>query len=158
MLYRIRQYRTRISQWGLDKNIKPEEMRSIVRKRQQRKLVEVNKGELIFQVRGYKIEPQKIDRWMKRHEVPESTLYAPSPAACRLIYDRRYLYMTLTSQSYPICCGLSNCFRTRLSGSKSYIFSSNPHYLARRHYSYGPESPNIVSRPFYLEYSSASRQ
>ncbi|OCK87054.1 TPR-like protein [Cenococcum geophilum 1.58] len=91
----IRQYRTRISQWGLDKNIKPEEMRSIVRKRQQRKLVEVNKGELIFQVRGYKIEPQKIDRWMKRHEVPESTLYAPSPAAstpsavgCRTVSER----------------------------------------------------------------------
>jgi hypothetical protein len=158
MLYRVRQYRTRVSQWGLDKNIKPEEMRSIVRKRQQRKLVEVNKGELIFQVRGYKIEPQKIDRWMKRHEVSESALYAPSPAACRLIYDRRYLCMTLTSRSYPIRCGLSNYFRTRLSASESYIFSSNSHYLTRRHCSYGPEPPNVVSRPFCLEYSSASRQ
>ncbi|KAF2189775.1 hypothetical protein K469DRAFT_625736 [Zopfia rhizophila CBS 207.26] len=70
-------------------------MRAIVRKRQQRKVIEANKGELVFQVRGYEVEPQKIDRWMKRHEVPESLLYAPSPTAstpsavrCRTISER----------------------------------------------------------------------
>ncbi|OCL06080.1 hypothetical protein AOQ84DRAFT_441071 [Glonium stellatum] len=76
----VRQYRTRISQWGLDKNIKPQEMKSIVRKRQKRKLVESDKGELNFAVRGNAVESQKIDRWMKRNEIPESILYAPSPA------------------------------------------------------------------------------
>ena len=61
-------------------------MRAIVRKRQQRKLVEFNKGELSFKVRGKKVKPQKVDRWMKRNEIPESVLYAPSSAACKLAY------------------------------------------------------------------------
>ncbi|KAF2794007.1 hypothetical protein K505DRAFT_374918 [Melanomma pulvis-pyrius CBS 109.77] len=76
----VRQYRTRISQWGRDKNIKPDEMKAIVRKRQRRILVE-DKGDLRFTVRGNTVEPEKIDRWMKRNEVLESFLYAPSPAA-----------------------------------------------------------------------------
>ncbi|PSN58555.1 hypothetical protein BS50DRAFT_154072 [Corynespora cassiicola Philippines] len=65
----LRQYRTRISQWGKDKNIKPQEMEAIVRKRQKRKLVEVNKGPLVFEVRDSQVEPQKIERWMKRHKL-----------------------------------------------------------------------------------------
>jgi hypothetical protein len=79
----VRQFRTRISQWGLDKNIKPQEMKAIVKKRQQRKLVERDKGELIFTVRGNVVEPKKVDRWMKRNEISESVLYTPSPAACK---------------------------------------------------------------------------
>ncbi|KAF2190067.1 hypothetical protein K469DRAFT_682227 [Zopfia rhizophila CBS 207.26] len=67
---KLRQYRSRISQWGLDKNIKPKEMKAIVRKRQQRKLVEDHSRELSFTVRGYNVEPEKIDRWMKRNDVP----------------------------------------------------------------------------------------
>ncbi|KAJ4027896.1 hypothetical protein NW752_000144 [Fusarium irregulare] len=66
----LRQYRTRITQWGKDKNIKPAEMAAIVRKRQKRKLVEVDKGEQIFSVRGRNVETHKIDRWMVRHELP----------------------------------------------------------------------------------------
>jgi hypothetical protein len=58
-------------------------MKAIVRKRQRRKLVEDDKGELVFMVRDSKVEPQKIDRWMKRNDVPETFLYAPSPAACK---------------------------------------------------------------------------
>ncbi|KAF2114628.1 hypothetical protein BDV96DRAFT_647324 [Lophiotrema nucula] len=91
----IRQYRTRISQWGLDKNVKPKEMKAIVRKRQQRKLVEHSKAELAFTVRGNTVEPQNIDRWMKRHDVPESFVYSPSLAAstpsavhCQTISER----------------------------------------------------------------------
>jgi hypothetical protein len=74
----------RISQWGKDKNVKTQEMQAIVRKRQRRKLVETGKGQLAFEVRGSKVEPQKIERWMKRHDVVDSALYAPSPAACKL--------------------------------------------------------------------------
>ncbi|KAF2835305.1 hypothetical protein M501DRAFT_942243 [Patellaria atrata CBS 101060] len=77
----LRQYRTRVSQWGKDKNIKPTEMKTIVRKQQRRKLVEVTKGELITEVRGNKVEQRKIDRWMKRKGVSKSLLYSPSPAA-----------------------------------------------------------------------------
>ncbi|KAJ4341733.1 hypothetical protein N0V95_007125 [Ascochyta clinopodiicola] len=47
--HRLRQYRTRISQWKQDKNVKPQEMQAIVRKRQRRKLLEPNKRELVFQ-------------------------------------------------------------------------------------------------------------
>ncbi|KAL1592977.1 hypothetical protein SLS59_009447 [Nothophoma quercina] len=64
-----------------DKNVKPHEMQAIVRKRLKRKLVETKKGPLAFEVRGSQVEQQKIERWMKRHKVVESALYAPSPAA-----------------------------------------------------------------------------
>lgn len=103
MLYRIRQYRTRISQWGKDKNIKPVEMTAIVRKRQQRKLVEIDKGELIFTIRGSTVESQKIDRWMNRHRVPENLLYAPSPAACKC--DGYCLHTTadMLKPPHPLC-------------------------------------------------------
>jgi hypothetical protein len=77
----------RISQWGMDKNVKPQEMRAIVRKRQQRRLNERNRGDLVFEVRGDTVEPHKIDRWMKRHNVPDSLLYAPSPAACKSVHE-----------------------------------------------------------------------
>ncbi|KAI4672456.1 uncharacterized protein J4E78_000957 [Alternaria triticimaculans] len=77
----IRQYRSRLTQWKLDKNIKPDEMKAIVRRRQQRSLVETDKNDLKFRVRGQEVEPHKIERWMKRHDVVDSTLYAPSPDA-----------------------------------------------------------------------------
>ena len=63
-------------------------MQAIVRKRQKRKLVETHKDELVFEVRGSEVELQKIERWMKRHDVADSFLYAPSPAACKSARDR----------------------------------------------------------------------
>jgi hypothetical protein len=80
---RIRQYRKRISEWNLDKNIKPQEMQAIVRKQLERKLVEPNKRELVFSVRDNRVDLKKIDRWMKNHKIPENALYHPSPAACK---------------------------------------------------------------------------
>ncbi|KAF1838133.1 hypothetical protein BDW02DRAFT_489931 [Decorospora gaudefroyi] len=79
----IRQYRSRVSQWKLDKNIKPDEMKAIVRRRQQRTLLEPEKPGLKFRVRSQVVEPLKIERWMKRHDVRESMPYALSPAACK---------------------------------------------------------------------------
>lgn len=63
-------------------------MKAIVRKRQTRKLVEVDKGDLIFEVRGNQVELGKIDRWMKRNKIPESLLYAPSSTACQSVKRR----------------------------------------------------------------------
>lgn len=60
-------------------------MKAIVRRRQQRALVETDKADLTFRVRGLEVEPQKIERWMKRHAVIESMVYAPSPAARELV-------------------------------------------------------------------------
>jgi hypothetical protein len=56
-------------------------MQAIVRKRLKRKLVETNKEELVFSVRDNKVDPKKVDRWMKRNKIPESALYHLSPAA-----------------------------------------------------------------------------
>lgn len=58
-------------------------MRAIVRKKQQRKLLEPSKRELDFAVRGSIVETEKIDRWMKRHNIPESKIYPASPNACK---------------------------------------------------------------------------
>jgi len=58
-------------------------MKPIVRKRQYRRLVETNKGELMFRIRGNVVDPEKIERWMKRNQIPEDMVYAPSPAACK---------------------------------------------------------------------------
>ena len=71
---RIRQYRRRVSERGLDKNVKPNEMKAIVRKRQQRKIVETNRRELVFRLRGNVVDPEKINRWMKRNDVPEDMM------------------------------------------------------------------------------------
>jgi len=51
----------------------------IVQKRQKRRLVESDKGELIFKLRGSIVESENIDRWMKRNEITDKMLYAPSP-------------------------------------------------------------------------------
>ncbi|EXA44235.1 hypothetical protein FOVG_05718 [Fusarium oxysporum f. sp. pisi HDV247] len=90
-----RQYQSRITKWGKDKNIKKVEMTAIVRKHQQREILETGKRKLCFTVRGREVEADKIDRWMDRNNVPRNDLYAPSPAAstpsavnCRTISER----------------------------------------------------------------------
>jgi hypothetical protein len=72
-----------LTQWGKDKNVKPNEMKAIVRKRQRRRLIEKDKAELTFTLRGNVVEDEKIGRWMKRNRVAEEALYDPSPAACK---------------------------------------------------------------------------
>ena len=56
-------------------------MKAIVRKRQTRKLIEIDKKPLHFEIRENSVELEKVDRWMKRNNVQESILYHPSPAA-----------------------------------------------------------------------------
>jgi hypothetical protein len=56
-------------------------MKVIVQKRQRRKLVEDEKRDLVFRVRGSIVEPEKIDRWMKRRGLAENQLYSPSSGA-----------------------------------------------------------------------------
>ncbi|KAF5972154.1 hypothetical protein FBULB1_8876 [Fusarium bulbicola] len=76
-----RQYQSRITKWGKDKNVKKVEMKAIVRKHQQREILETEKRKLCFIVRGREVDTGKIDRWMDRNNVPRNDLYAPSPAA-----------------------------------------------------------------------------
>ena len=72
-----------MSQWGVDKKIKPKEMKAMVRKRQQRILLEKEKGELMFRLRGSVVEPHKIDRWMKRNDITQNAAFSPSSIACK---------------------------------------------------------------------------
>jgi hypothetical protein len=58
-------------------------MKAIVRKRQQRRLVESDKRELLFAVRGNVVETKKVDRWMKRNGIAESILYSPMSTTCK---------------------------------------------------------------------------
>jgi hypothetical protein len=58
-------------------------MKAIVRKRQRRRLVETDKGELVFKLRGSLVQPHKIDRWMKKNGIMQNTAYSPSPTACK---------------------------------------------------------------------------
>ncbi|KAH5063199.1 hypothetical protein HBH96_061220 [Parastagonospora nodorum] len=76
-----RQYKSRISKWNLDKNTKTKEMKSIVKKRQKRKIIEDGKAELVFSVRGNEVDSAKIDRWVREHNVDEDELYSPSSLA-----------------------------------------------------------------------------
>ncbi|GAB1310447.1 hypothetical protein MFIFM68171_00657 [Madurella fahalii] len=91
----VRQYRFRISQWGLDRKIKPGEMKAIVRRRQRRRLVETDKPDLAFSVRGENVDPQKIDRYMKRNGISQDTLYSPASLAGRYIEAEKLLRQTL---------------------------------------------------------------
>ncbi|KAF4947303.1 hypothetical protein FGADI_10512 [Fusarium gaditjirri] len=91
----LRQYQSRITKWRKDKNIKKVEMAAIVRKQQQRKILEPDKRNLCFTVRDREVETDKINRWMDRNNVPRNDLYVPSPAAstpsavdCRTISER----------------------------------------------------------------------
>jgi hypothetical protein len=43
--------------------------------------MERNKGALVFRVRGQVVDPRKIERWMREHDVMESRTYSPGPAA-----------------------------------------------------------------------------
>lgn len=57
-------------------------MAAIVRKMQQRNLVDIDQRSLAFKVRSKPVDPKGIRRWMRRKGVPDDELYAPSPAAC----------------------------------------------------------------------------
>jgi hypothetical protein len=82
----------RLSKWGKDKNIKPQEMKAIVRKQQKRKLIETDKRGLQFSIRGNAVEESKVVQWMKSHRILESSLYAPSPTACKPPSTRYPIY------------------------------------------------------------------
>ena len=68
---RERQYKRKISSWRLDKNIKDHEMRAILAVRTSR-IAQGKKS--IFYVRGRRVDPAKIDRFLKRKNYLELQL------------------------------------------------------------------------------------
>jgi len=79
MKSRKRQYKTRITLWGLGKNIKEKEMRVIVRKKMKRKKLDGKESN--FLVRDRPVPPNKITRYMKENDISSDTpLSELSPA------------------------------------------------------------------------------
>lgn len=91
---RIRQYQYFLSRSGLDRNVKPGEMRPIVRARQRRRLIDRQKGELRFTVRGQEVNSTRIDRFMREHRISQHLLYSPS---------------SIGRKSYPSFSSRSSC-------------------------------------------------
>ena len=80
MRFRERQYKRKISQWHLDKNVKDSEMQFIMQKQKKRKVFEDK--DTAFRVRSRRVEPEKIARTIKRKNISEDALLsAPSPSA-----------------------------------------------------------------------------
>lgn len=68
-----RQYKTRISQWRLDKNIQDDEIRFMAQMQVKRKLED---KETKFQIRGRDVNPEKISRAVKRKKISDEELLA----------------------------------------------------------------------------------
>ena len=67
-----RQYKRRISDWGLDKNVKDEEMRSIIEVEAMR----LRQGkQSAFYVRDRRVDRKKIDRFAHRKGINRSALH-----------------------------------------------------------------------------------
>jgi hypothetical protein len=76
-----RQYKSKLAKWNVGKKIRRNEMKAIVRKRQIRKVEEPDKRDLTFTLRGEVVPEAKVDRWMKRKQIPTDAVYSPSSGA-----------------------------------------------------------------------------
>ena len=118
---RLKQYKSRITRWHLDKNIKDEEMRIILREQQRRRL---EGKDSVFVVRGRKVDPKKIERYVQRKGVNDALQdFSESSSVCK--YSPKPLF-TETSQQ---CVKISNAThpqatRTILRQPKN---TCNPH-------------------------------
>jgi hypothetical protein len=100
-------------------------MQAIVRKRQTRKLLERGKAEQVYILRGSEVKTQKIDRWMKRHDITDSMLYAPSPVASMSEVMIRRVCLRLTQSRHAIRSKLSYHLSRRLSDVDVFTTSSS---------------------------------
>jgi hypothetical protein len=66
-LYSPKQYKDRITKWGLEKKIKTAEMEAIIRKQQERALQGKRSA---FLVRNKPVDSKKIARYIKVHSIP----------------------------------------------------------------------------------------
>jgi hypothetical protein len=98
-------------------------MEVMVKKRQRRKLVETDKGELNFRVRGSEVPAEKIERWMKRKGISEDVVYAPSPAAGKRLNIACSIILTNTTR-YARGAQCLDRFRVWLSSSEPSCFNN----------------------------------
>jgi hypothetical protein len=80
-----RQYKSILNKWNVAKNNRRHEMKAIVRKRQSRIVTSPGKHNLAFALRGEVVPEEKIDRFMKRENIPIDAVYSPSSGAGKLL-------------------------------------------------------------------------
>ena len=78
IIFSERQLKRKIKDWKLEKNVKSDEMKVIVRKIQQRAAIGKNTA---FRVRGQPVDPSKIERWQNRYG--EVDLKGIPPSSCK---------------------------------------------------------------------------
>lgn len=76
-----RQYKSILNKWNVGKNIRKDEMKAIVRKRQSRLVREPDKRANVFELRGEIVPEEKITRFMRREEIPVDLVYSPASGA-----------------------------------------------------------------------------
>lgn len=76
-------------------------MVAIVRKAQQRKLIDTDKDNLAFEVRGKPVEIERIHRWMRTHGIASDDLYIQSPPARKYATGWRTLVTDSDLQATP---------------------------------------------------------
>ncbi|KAL8917257.1 MAG: hypothetical protein Q9208_008033 [Pyrenodesmia sp. 3 TL-2023] len=100
-----RQYKRRISEWRLDKNVKDDEMRAIITLEAER--IQHGKAS-IFYVRDRRVDPQKIKRFARRKKLNQHicTDSAPSrlPPGVRCVTPSSDFLTMDTRPSQPSCC------------------------------------------------------
>ncbi len=70
---RVKQYKNKLKEWGLEKNIKDNDMRAIVRKDLKRKAEDPFRA-TIFRLRKRLIPTEKIERYRREHGLVEGTI------------------------------------------------------------------------------------
>ena len=69
-----RQYKSQLQKWALGKNVNSKEMKFIAWKKLERQLLQPNKANRAFKLRGRRVPLEKIERWMKRTRHPVDRL------------------------------------------------------------------------------------
>jgi 2-hydroxychromene-2-carboxylate isomerase len=70
-----------LNKWNAGKNVHRNEMKAIVHKRQRRVVTEPAKPGYVFELRGEPVPEDKIQRFMKRWELPVDAAYSPTSGA-----------------------------------------------------------------------------
>jgi len=81
---RVKQYKSKLKEWGLEKNIKENDMRAIVRKDLKRKAEDPFRA-TIFRLRKRLIPTEKIERYKRDHGLVEGTIMSDGGAPISIV-------------------------------------------------------------------------
>lgn len=70
---RVKQYKSKFKEWGVEKNIKETDMRAIIRKDLKRKAEDPSRGST-FRLRKRLVPTEKIERYRRDHSPVDETI------------------------------------------------------------------------------------